>query len=115
MLRKTPLRAKSKYKPVDLERFHGWVAAQGCLVCKWVDAETGTCTVHHVRGYADKPGGIPKNDWLVTPLCPRHHQIQHGPRWSVEALGHQGFFRIHGIDLYEEAMRLAETWQRRAA
>ena len=109
MLRRTPLRAKSRYKPVELERFHGWVAEQGCLVC------CSPATVHHVRGYADKRGGIAKNDWLVTPLCPAHHLIQHGPRWSVEALGHQRFFSIHGIDLYAEAVRLAEQWQRRAA
>jgi hypothetical protein len=103
------LKPKRRYKPVELERFHGWIAEQGCLVC-----EDGA-TVHHVRGYADRAGGITKNDWIVVPLCPRHHLIQHGPRWSVEALGHQGFFRVHGIDLYEEAMRLAEQWQRLAA
>lgn len=111
MLRRTPLRAKGKYKPVELERFHEWVAKDngGCLVCQ------RDATVHHVRGYADKRGGISKNDWIVVPLCPAHHLIQHGPRWSVEALGHQKFFSVHGIDLYGEAVRLAETWQRRAA
>jgi hypothetical protein len=50
-----------------------------------------------------------------VPLCPRHHQIQFGPRESVEALGHQGFFRVHGIDLYQEATRFADLWKRRAA
>ena len=109
MIRKAPLRAKRKYKPVELERFHDWVAEQGCLVCG------EEATLHHVTGYADKPGRFSRDEWLVVPLAPRFHLIQHGPRWSVEALGHQGFFHVHGIDLLQEAMRLAETWQRRAA
>jgi hypothetical protein len=55
---------------------------------------------------------------LVVPLAPEFHLIQHGPRWSVEALGHQGFFRVHGIDLLEEAIRLRDEsleLERRAA
>jgi hypothetical protein len=111
MKRTTPLRAKSRYKPAELKRFHGWIAGRGCLVCQWRDPETGKVTVHHVRGYADKDGMVLKNDWFVVPLCPRHHFIQHGPRMSVEALGHQGFFRIHGIDLLAEAIRLADEWR----
>lgn len=109
MKRTTPLRAKPRYKPAELRRYHDWVASLGCLVCG------GPATIHHVTGYADRPGRIARSDWLVVPLAPRFHLIQHGPRESVEALGHQGFFRIHGIDLYEEAVRLAEQWQRRAA
>jgi hypothetical protein len=115
MLRRSAFKPKSKYKPVELERFHGWVAAQGCVVCGWVDPVTGTATVHHVRGYADRPGGITKDDRLVAGLCPPHHFYQHDSRHSVEALGHQGFYQEWGVDLYAEAMRLAEQWQRRAA
>lgn len=44
---------------------------------------------------------------LVVPLCPVHHQIQWGPRESVEALGHGGFYRVYGIDLLAEAERIA--------
>jgi hypothetical protein len=40
---------------------------------------------------------------MVVPLCPVHHQIQHGPKESVEALGHRGFYRTHKIDLLAEA------------
>ena len=107
MLSRTHLRAKRKYKPVELERFHGWVAEHGCLVCG------SDATVHHVTGYADRPGRFSRNEWLVAPLCPAHHQHDYGPL-SVERVGHQAFFSIHGIDLRDEAMRLAETWQRRA-
>jgi hypothetical protein len=109
MLRRTPLRAKGKYKPVAVQRHHDRVAALGCLVCG------GEATLHHVSGYADRPGRISRSDWLVVPLCPFHHLIQHGPKQSVEALGHQGFYQEWMIDLYAEAMRLADETQRKAA
>lgn len=106
MLHRSPLRAKPKYKPVELVRYHDWIAALGCLVCG------SPATVHHVTGYADRPGRISRDHWLVVPLCPAHHQHDYG-KLSVERLGHQGFFECHGIDLYAEAMRLAD--RRRAA
>jgi len=108
-MRRTALKTRSRYKPAELRRYHDFVAAQGCLVCG------RPATVHHVTGYADKAGRIARSDWLVVPLAPEFHLIQHGPRWSVEALGHQGFFRVHGIDLFAEATRLADEWHRRAA
>lgn len=108
-MKRSPFRAKSRYKPVELRRFHAYVASLGCLVCR------SPATVHHVRGYADRAGMVPKNHWIVVPLCPRHHLIQHGPRESVEAIGHQGFYRMHGIDLFAEATRLAGEWRRAAA
>lgn len=79
------------------------VGAMPCLVCG------GQATVHHVTGYADRMGRIPRRHDRVVPLCPRHHQIQHGPRESVEALGHRGFYRVHGINLLAEAERLADV------
>lgn len=108
MLRRTALKAKPRYKPVELRRYHDWVASLGCLVCG-ADAE-----VHHVSGYADRPGRIARSHWLVTPLCPAHHRcgVSNG---SVEALGHQGFYEQYGYDLYAEAMILAETYQKKAA
>jgi hypothetical protein len=113
MLRRTALKAKPRHKPVDARRFHDWVAGQCCLVCD------GAATIHHVTGYADRPGRFSRDDWLVVPLCPPHHQKVFDPfnsmPISVEALGHQGFFQEHGIDLRAEAMRLAEEYQRRAA
>lgn len=102
MKRATPLRAKPKHKSAAVRRHHDRVAALGCLVCG-ADA-----TLHHVTGYADRPGRIGRDHWLVVPLCPWHHQIQFGPRQSVEALGHQGFYQEWGIDLFAEAMRLAD-------
>lgn len=103
-----PLKAKRKYKAVADRHYHDWIASLGCLVCG-ADAE-----VHHVTGFADRPGRIARDHWLVAPLCPAHHRcgISNG---SVEALGHQGFFEAYGYDLYLEAMQLAETYQRVAA
>jgi hypothetical protein len=113
MPRKTPLRAKRHHKSAEVKRFHDWVAEQGCLV-SGEDA-----TIHHVTGYADKPGRFSRSDWLVVPLAPRFHQKVFDPfdrdPVSVEGLSHQGFYLKHGIDLYAEAMKLAEAWLRRAA
>ena len=103
------LRRRTKYKPVELERFHDWAAEQPCLACG------SPATLHHVTGYADRPGRFSRDHWLVVPLCPTHHLIQHGPFQSVEALGHQGFYDEWGIDLLAEAMLLAEAWKRKAA
>jgi hypothetical protein len=113
MLRKTALKAKRHYKPVDVQRFHDWVAEQGCLVCG------AAATIHHVTGCADKPGRFSRDHWLVVGLCPPHHQKVFDPSASdpisVEGLGHQGFFDRYGIDLLAEAMAFAETYQRRTA
>lgn len=80
------------------------VASLPCLVCG------APSTVHHVTAYSDRRGRFSRSHRLVTPLCPSHHQIQHGPRESVEALGHQKFAAVHRVDLYGEAVRLwAET------
>ncbi len=70
-----------------------------CLVCG------ARSTVHHVT--SDGYKRISRSHLRVVPLCPRHHQIQHGPRESVEALGHAGFTATYGIDLLAEAERLA--------
>jgi hypothetical protein len=107
MLRRSTIKRKAKpYKPMEVKRYHDSIAKRPCLV----SGKYGV-TIHHVTGYADRPGRIARSDWLVVPLLAEFHLIQHGPRWSVEALGHQGFFRIHGIDLYAEAVRLADKWR----
>lgn len=79
------------------------VAGLPCLVC----GVTPVC-VHHVTGCADRPGRVHKNHRWVTPLCPKHHDVQHGPRTSVHGLGHRGFFDAYGIDLLAEAKWLEE-------
>ena len=91
------------------ERRHmGRVAEEPCLVCGM------PATVHHVTSDGHKR--IARDNMQVVPLCPRHHQIQHGPRESVEALGHGGFTRTHGIDLLAEAKRRADPsyWEANA-
>lgn len=73
------------------------VAKLPCLVCG------DGSTVHHVTGSSHVMGRLPRSHELVVPLCPKHHQVIHGPRESVEALGHRGFYRAHKIDLLAEA------------
>jgi hypothetical protein len=113
MLRRTALKPKRHYKPVAVDHYHDWVAEQGCLVCG------AAATVHHVTGYADRPGRFSRDHWLVTPLCPPHHQKVFDPSASdpvsVEGLGHQGFFQKYGIDPLSEAMAFAESYQRQVA
>ena len=75
------------------------VAALGCL------ASGGPATLHHVTSTVDG-GRITRSHQLVVPLAPEYHLIQFGPRWSVEALGHRGFYQEWGIDLHAEATRL---------
>jgi hypothetical protein len=76
------------------------VAALPCLVCQ------RPSTVHHVTARSDAPGRLSRTHQRIVPLCPVHHQIQHGTRESVEALGHRGFYATYGIDLLAEAERL---------
>lgn len=112
-MKRSAIRSKGKpYKSVAVQRHHDRVAALGCLVCLM------PATLHHVTGYADRPGRFSRDEWLVVPLCPRHHQAVYDNAScpvSVERLSHQGFFREHGIDLLAEAMRLAEETQRKDA
>lgn len=81
------------------------VAALGCLV------SGGPATLHHVTATIEG-GRITRSHKLIVPLAPEYHLIQFGPRWSVEALGHKGFFQEWGIDLYAEAVRLWEETER---
>lgn len=105
------MRRRSKHKPAAVKAFHDYVAQLGCLVCG------GPATIHHVTGYADRPGRFSRDEMLVVPLCPIHHQKVFDPLnrapVSVEGLGHQGFYQEHGIDLLAVAMRLAD--ERKAA
>ena len=77
------------------------VAELPCLVC-----QSWPVDVHHVIGYADRMGRAPKRHDRVVPLCKPHHDVQHGPRTSVHALGHRKFFETYGLDLMAEAERL---------
>jgi hypothetical protein len=94
---------------VSVERYHDWVAEQGCLVC------SAAATLHHVTGYADKPGRFSRdNGWWfrfarrTTRKC--FDPLASDPI-SVEGLGHQGFFEKYGIDLLSAAMQFADSYR----
>jgi hypothetical protein len=78
------------------------VASLGCLVCG------DPATIHHVT--SDGRQRIARSHKRVAPLCPRHHQIQWGPKESVEALAHAGFAATYGFDLLTWA---TDAWDRR--
>ena len=102
--------AAMKPPSAEEKRHMDRVARLPCLVCG------GRSTLHHVTAYADRIGRVSRSHQRIAPLCPTHHQIQWGPRESVEALGHRGFFYTYGIDLMAEAERLwAESAERIAA
>lgn len=97
----------AKKPPTAAEKVHmAYVASLPCLVCG------GRATVHHVTGYADRIGRAPRSHMRTVPLCNIHHQIIWGPKESVEALGHRGFYHTYGIDLMAEAERIARESSR---
>lgn len=75
------------------------VAALGCLI------SGKPATLHHVSATIEG-GRIARSHKRVVPLAPEYHLIQHGPKTSVEALGHRGFWLTYGTDLLAEADRL---------
>jgi hypothetical protein len=91
-----------KQRPSTFERKHmDRVAGLPCLV-----SGKRPVTLHHVTGYADRMGRFSRSHRLVVPLAPEYHLIQHGPKESVEALGHRKFYWRHQVDLLAEARRL---------
>lgn len=105
----------TKRRPTKEEKAHmERVAQMGCLVCG------GAATIHHVT--ATIHGLIPLNEGprrchkRIVPLCCVHHQAvwddASNPQ-SVERLGHHGFWKKYGIDLFFAAKQLWD--ERRAA
>lgn len=93
------MKPKAGAPPTAAEKRHmARVAQLPCLV-----SGERPVTLHHVTGYTDRPGRFARSHRLVVPLAARYHLYQHGPKESVEALGHQGFCETHGIDLLREA------------
>jgi hypothetical protein len=91
-------------RPNRAEQLHmARVAGLPCLV-----SGKRPVTLHHVTGYADRMGRFSRSHRLIVPLAPEYHLIQHGPRSSVEALGHRGFYDAYGIDLLAEARWLEQ-------
>lgn len=74
-------------------RYHDWVLKQPCIV----SGEYGV-TKHHVTAHRDG-GRFTRSHWIMVPLIARLHLVQNGPHESVEALGHGGFYTMHGVDL----------------
>lgn len=110
--RGTPLKRRRK-EPSAFEKRHQLrVRKKGCLVCG------REASIHHVTGYADRMGRFGRDEMLVAPLCPQHHQAVYDSASmpvSVERLGHRGFYQEHGIDLLTEAMRFRDESEERDA
>jgi len=61
-------------------------------------------SIHHVTATIHG-GRLRRSERRIVPLCPACHQHDFG-KLSVERLGHGGFYRVHGVDLYAESDRL---------
>lgn len=101
------IKPKAGAKPTPEEARHiARVRKLPCLV------SGKRATVHHVTGYADRPGRFSRSHRLVVPLAGEYHQTVRDPSArnpsSVEGLSHQGFYEKYGIDLLAEAKRLWE-------
>lgn len=93
------IKPKAGAPPTAQEARHiARVATLGCIVCG------KSPTIHHVTA-SIHGGRIARTHTRIVPLCPAHHQHDHGPQ-SVERLGHGGFYQAWGIDLLEAADRL---------
>lgn len=97
------IREKLSAPPTAEEKRHiKRVVAMPCLV-----SGKRPVTVHHVTA-SIHGGRLARSHKRIVPLAPQYHMIQFGPRTSVEALGHAGFFATYGIDLLAAADRLWE-------
>lgn len=97
------VKPRASAPPTAEEAAHlAYVASLPCLV-----SGERPVQVHHVTA-SIHGGKISRSHKRIVPLAPRFHQIQFGPRESVEALGHGGFYRTYGIDLLAVAERLWE-------
>jgi len=92
------MRPKVGAKPSAEERRHmERVSQMPCVACgAW------PVQIHHVTAKIEG-GRVARSHKRIVSLCPRHHQIQHGPLESVEALSHRGFWIHYGIDLLAKA------------
>lgn len=79
-------------------RYLDWVVQQPCIVTGRYD----DVTKHHVSASRDG-GRFTRSHWIVVPLVRELHQHDHG-KDSVERLGHDGFFDLHGVDLEISAL-----------
>lgn len=102
-IERKPMKAKPRpRKPKAVRDYLGYVAELGCIICRM------PATVHHVT--SDGLKRITRSDELVIGLCPRHHMIQHGPKDSIEALGHAGFEAVYNVHPLSEARRIRAAY-----
>lgn len=95
------LKRKASDKPNAAEKLHmDRIAGLPCLV-----SGRHPVTLHHPTA-SIHGGRVARSHSLVVPLAAEFHLIQFGPHFSVERLGHGGFFRKWGIDLMAEAETL---------
>jgi hypothetical protein len=72
-----------------LDQYLDRVASLPCVICEHkLGLKTYSCEVHHPT--------VPRNDWLVVPLCYQHHRGSAG----VHGLHRRGFEMLWKVDDY---------------
>lgn len=80
------------------------VASLGCLICG------EPAELHHPRAALDIAGvGKKANDWLVLPLCPRHHNS--GAYGEGIHASYEAFRRNHGSESELLARVIEQIWR----
>lgn len=88
-----------KNPTAEQQRFHDDIRALGCLICH------KPASIHHV--HVNDSGRLTKNHWLISNLCPDHHQ---GPQ-GIHMLGHTNFIALYHIDLFQTGIDLIKEYR----
>jgi len=95
------------------------LAERGCMLQQWAgELCEGPTHIHHCGGGSMKDRGVHKgkgtknSDWLVLPLCMRHHTGQAG----IHALGVRSWEALYGtqadwLDLLADELQI-DPWAR---
>jgi hypothetical protein len=74
---------------VNAKQWKSKVAGLGCILCRHLDLGETPANLHHVRegqGMSQRA-----SDWLVIPLCKRHHQ-------GTEGIHGGRFYQLYKMD-----------------
>lgn len=95
-------RSAKGYKAIARDTDHmARVAARGCLICG------APAQAHHVDILTPKGMGPKVSDYIVAPVCPRHHT---GDQNDCAHNGEREFWRRHGIDIGKWITRILVAW-----
>jgi hypothetical protein len=125
MLSRSAIKPRRQNAPRPAEKtargFRQWVLGRGCLLSAHPAGGCGPMPGRkpvepaHVDCAGGKGMGTKVADKHVLPLCPKHHDEQHGKIGSFRQRGGWKTFQLkYGFDAVAEADRLWRLWPGRA-